>query len=104
MVRIDETTWIKAGIELSDGAACLGSVLTVERSDWSTSVCASDPSDFYLHVTVKGGVLRLQSSTDGVHCPCCGCAHFQPRPPTMSVPCSGRGNRATHVTVEAYGG
>jgi regulation of enolase protein 1 (concanavalin A-like superfamily) len=25
MVRIDESRWIKAGIELSDGAACIGS-------------------------------------------------------------------------------
>lgn len=65
MVRIDETKWIKAGIELSDGAACLGSVLTVNQSDWSTSIYASDPSDFYLRVTVQAGVLRLQSSTDG---------------------------------------
>ena len=45
MVRIDGSRWIKAGIELSDGAACVGSVLTVNQSDWSTSVYASDPSD-----------------------------------------------------------
>ena len=69
MVRIDEKQWIKAGIELSDGAACLGSVLTVDQSDWSTPVYASDPSDCYLRVTVQAGVLRLQSSTDGLRWP-----------------------------------
>ena len=69
MVRIDEKQWIKAGIELSDGAACLGSVLTVDQSDWSTPVYASDPSDFYLRITVQAGVLRLQSSTDGLRWP-----------------------------------
>ena len=69
MVRIDEKNWIKAGIELSDGAACIGSVLTVDRSDWSTSIYASDPSDFYLRVTVQAGVLRLQSSADGIRWP-----------------------------------
>lgn len=69
MVRIDEKNWIKAGIEMSDGAACIGSVLTVDRSDWSTSHYASDPSDFYLRVTVQAGVLRLQSSTDGLRWP-----------------------------------
>ena len=69
MVRIDEKNWIKAGIELSDGAACIGSVLTVDRSDWSTAPYASDPSDFYLRITVQNGVLRLQSSTDGVRWP-----------------------------------
>ncbi len=69
MIRIDEKKWIKAGIELSDGAACVGSVLTVNQSDWSTSVYASDPSDFYLRVTMQAGVLRLQSSTDGLRWP-----------------------------------
>jgi hypothetical protein len=65
MVRIDERKWIKAGIELSDGTACVGSVLTVDKSDWSTSVYAADPTDFYVRVTLQAGVLRQQSSSDG---------------------------------------
>ena len=69
MVRIDETRWIKSGIELSDGAACIGSVVTVDHSDWSTSPYDGDPSDFYLRVTVAGGVLRLQFSADGIRWP-----------------------------------
>ena len=35
MVRVDETTWIKAGIELSDGQPQLGAVVTHGQSDWS---------------------------------------------------------------------
>lgn len=35
MVRADERTWIKAGVELSDGVPQLGAVVTVGRSDWS---------------------------------------------------------------------
>jgi hypothetical protein len=69
MVRIDERKWIKAGIELSDGTACVGSVLTVDQSDWSTSVYAADPSDFYVRVTLQAGVLRLQLSSDGIRWP-----------------------------------
>ena len=84
MVRIDESKWIKAGIELSDGAACIGSVLTVDRSDWSTSVYASDPSDFYLRVTVQAGVLRLQSSADGLRWPLLRLCPF-PSAPTYYV-------------------
>ena len=84
MVRIDERKWIKAGIELSDGAACLGSVLTVNQSDWSTSIYASDPSDFYLRVTVQAGVLRLQSSTDGHRWPLLRLCPF-PTAPTYFV-------------------
>jgi len=69
MVRIDERRWIKGGIELSDGAACIGSVLTVDRSDWSTAAYDGRPEDFYLRVTVKNGVLRLQFSADGKRWP-----------------------------------
>ena len=84
MVRIDEKNWIKAGIELSDGAACIGSVLTVDRSDWSTAPYASDPSDFYLRITVQNGVLRLQSSTDGVRWPLLRLCPF-PKAPVYHV-------------------
>src|ERR1700743_3000174 len=33
MVRIDSAHWIKAGIEFTDGAAMLGSVVTIGKSD-----------------------------------------------------------------------
>ena len=65
MVRIDETQWIKAGIEISDGEPLLGSVLTVGQSDWATGRYGRDASDFWIRVTVSKGVLRLQASSDG---------------------------------------
>ncbi len=69
MVRIDESHWIKAGIELSDGVACISNVLTLGRSDWSTTAYAGDASDLYLRVTVADGVLRVQTSADGIRWP-----------------------------------
>jgi uncharacterized protein len=65
MVRLDDATWIKAGIELSDGEALLSSVLTVGMSDWATGPFRGDASDFWVRVTVEDGVLRLQASMDG---------------------------------------
>jgi regulation of enolase protein 1 (concanavalin A-like superfamily) len=35
MIRVDETTWIKAGVEMNDGVPHLGAVVTHGRSDWS---------------------------------------------------------------------
>ena len=35
LVRVDEHTWVKAGIEVSDGAPQLAAVVTHGRSDWS---------------------------------------------------------------------
>lgn len=69
MVLVDERHWIKAGIELSDGVACLGSVLTNGQSDWATGPYAGDARDIRLRVTVDKGVLRLQASADGRHWP-----------------------------------
>lgn len=65
MVRIDETRWVKAGIELSDGRAMLSSVLTDGRSDWATAPYEADPKDFWMRASVADGVLRLQVSGDG---------------------------------------
>ena len=88
MVRVDETTWIKAGIELSDGEACLGSVLTVGQSDWATSAYHGPASRLHLRVTVLKGVLRLQWSQDGVRWPLLRSARFRRHRAILSVLCA----------------
>jgi regulation of enolase protein 1 (concanavalin A-like superfamily) len=65
MVRVDEHRWVKAGIEMSDGRAMLGSVLTVGQSDWATGPYEHPAQDFWMRATVSKGVLRLQASADG---------------------------------------
>jgi regulation of enolase protein 1 (concanavalin A-like superfamily) len=65
MVRLDEFSWVKAGIELPDGEASLSTVLTTGRLDWATGPFREDASDFWVRVTVDGGVLRIQASSDG---------------------------------------
>lgn len=37
LVRVDDETWIKAGVELSDGLPQLGAVVTHGQSDWSAA-------------------------------------------------------------------
>jgi regulation of enolase protein 1 (concanavalin A-like superfamily) len=69
MILLDEAHWVKAGIERSDGAAQLSSVLTLGRSDWATALFQGDAADFRIRATVDRGVLRLQASTDGVRWP-----------------------------------
>lgn len=84
MVRIDAATWVKAGIELSDGQAMLGSVLTAGRSDWATGAYQGDPADFRLRMTVADGVLRIQASSDGLRWPLMRLAPF-PKAPSYLV-------------------
>ncbi|WP_434603903.1 DUF1349 domain-containing protein [Pseudomonas sp. Z4-7] len=84
MVRINERQWVKAGIELSDGQAMLGSVLTDGQSDWATSPYTADPNDFWMRATVANGVLRLQVSADGLRWPLVRLCPF-PIAPTYRV-------------------
>lgn len=65
MIRLDESRWIKAGIEFCDGRPCMGSVLTIGASDWATAVFDGNPGRFWIRATVSQGVLRLQASADG---------------------------------------
>jgi regulation of enolase protein 1 (concanavalin A-like superfamily) len=37
MLRADAETWLKAGVEFSDGVPQLGAVVTLGRSDWSVA-------------------------------------------------------------------
>ncbi len=69
MVRLDERRWVKFGVEVSDGEALAGSVVTDGRSDWATGPFRGDPSDFRLRASLKDGVLRLQISADGERWP-----------------------------------
>ncbi len=50
-VRVDDASWIKAGVELSDGEESLGAVVTRGTSDWSLSPV---PSWAGRLVTVRG--------------------------------------------------
>ncbi|MBA2923584.1 DUF1349 domain-containing protein [Pseudomonas sp. P7] len=76
MVRLNEETWLKAGIEYNDGMPMISSVLTQGSSDWAPSCFPGDPADFWLRVTVSDGVLRLQYSTDGMTWPLLRLAPF----------------------------
>ncbi|WP_082893933.1 DUF1349 domain-containing protein [Pseudomonas marginalis] len=76
MVRLNEETWVKAGIEFNDGNPMISSVLTRCLSDWAPSGFSGDPGDFWLRITISGGVLRLQYSTDGTTWPLLRLAPF----------------------------
>lgn len=86
MVRADEAHWVKAGIELSDGAAMLGTVLTAGQSDWATGLYGHDPADLWLRVSVAAGVLRVQASPDGTTWPLVRLAPFPAQGPRWVGP------------------
>lgn len=69
MIRIDDRTWVKCGIEFTDGEAMLSTVVTAGQSDWSVGKLKGDTRDVRLRVTLSKGALRVQASADGMFWP-----------------------------------
>ncbi|HTE62564.1 MAG TPA: DUF1349 domain-containing protein [Solirubrobacteraceae bacterium] len=66
MVRLDEATWMKCGIEYVDGRQWASAVITRELSDWS--VVALDPAPPSLWIEVRRTAEAVQVSF-GEHAP-----------------------------------
>ncbi|MDT0345107.1 DUF1349 domain-containing protein [Streptomyces litchfieldiae] len=60
MVRADERTWLKAGVEYTDGVAHLSAVLTRGHSDWSVIQLPDFSGEVTVRVTRHGDALRVQ--------------------------------------------
>ncbi|MEE3652908.1 MULTISPECIES: DUF1349 domain-containing protein [unclassified Brenneria] len=76
MLMSDDQHWLKAGIEFNDGTPAIGSVLTLENSDWATGIFTGNPREFWLRLTRKGDSLRLQYSTNSQHWPLLRLCYF----------------------------
>ena len=67
MVRADETTWMKCGIEFVNGVQYASVVVTREYSDWSVIPLNPAPGSFWLRVSRQAGDVDVQYSLDGEH-------------------------------------
>ncbi len=65
MVRQDETTWLKCGIEFVNGVQMASAVVTRDYSDWSIRPLANPPA-VWLRVARHGGTIEVYVSLDGV--------------------------------------
>lgn len=66
MVRADETTWLKCGVEFVDGRNYASAVVTRDWSDWSVSPVKNSPS-FYIRCKRVGATFGVEYSLDGVN-------------------------------------
>ena len=60
MLRIDERTWIKAGVEFVDARRTLSVVVTRDFSDWSTVPVLDAPNPVRLRVSRHGTAIRVE--------------------------------------------
>lgn len=67
MLRRDAETWIKAGIEFTDGILQFSTVVTDGRSDWSVIPLpdAGRETQVWLRLTRHGEAVRVQFALDG---------------------------------------
>src|SRR5512133_1752957 len=66
MVRLDEKTWLKCGIEYLDGVQQASVVVTREFSDWSVLPLANPPA-IWLRVSRHEATLEVRYSLDGTN-------------------------------------
>lgn len=65
MVRLDETNWMKCGIEYVNGVQHASAVVTRIYSDWSVVALAPNPEALWLRVKRSGDALEVSFSLDG---------------------------------------
>jgi uncharacterized protein len=65
MVRVDEGTWLKCGIELVDGVQHAGAVVTRDFSDWSVVALPENPPACRLRLTRQGDTVDIEYALDG---------------------------------------
>lgn len=66
MLRLDETRWVKAGVEYTDGQALFSTVITNDRSDWSIVALPFAADRLRLRLTRHSDAIRVQvQRTDG---------------------------------------
>lgn len=65
MVRENERTWMKCGIEYVQGVQHASAVVTRDYSDWSVTPLAQEPDAIWLRVRREGGALEIHYSVDG---------------------------------------
>ncbi|MDW6023325.1 DUF1349 domain-containing protein [Mesorhizobium sp. BAC0120] len=60
MIRLSESSWIKAGIEYTDGEMYFSTVVTNDTSDWSLIKIPVDPKGVRIRVTKHHEAIRVQ--------------------------------------------
>jgi regulation of enolase protein 1 (concanavalin A-like superfamily) len=60
MLRLDERTWIKAGVEYVEGRRMLSVVVTRDFSDWSTVPLSDAPNPLRFRLSRHGTAVRVE--------------------------------------------
>jgi regulation of enolase protein 1 (concanavalin A-like superfamily) len=65
MLRENETTWLKCGVEYLDGVQAASTVITRDFSDWSIVTLPDNPPYLWLRLERVGNAIEISFSVDG---------------------------------------
>jgi hypothetical protein len=103
MIRIDETQWIKAGIEFVNGKQNVSVVVTREFSDWSVLARSDNPPFIWLRLQRYHDTVQLSYSTDGEQWSMIRLAFFPPRVPVkIGMVAAAPGKEPLEVTFDHF--
>jgi hypothetical protein len=78
MVREDEATWMKCGIEFVHGRQFVSAVVTRDFSDWSVMPLSQPPEALWLRVIRDEATVEVSFSLDSVDYTMIRTAHLSP--------------------------
>jgi regulation of enolase protein 1 (concanavalin A-like superfamily) len=103
MVRLDETTWMKCGIEYVGGVQHVSVVVTRDFSDWSVIPLPHNPPSIWLRVTRRGDSLEIHYSLDSKAYHMVRLAHFPPQEVvTVGLMCAAPEGEGFPVVFEGF--
>jgi uncharacterized protein len=65
MVRVDEQTWLKTGVEYVDGRMHFSSVITSGQSNWAIADLPESTQELGLAITRRGDAVEVRYAVDG---------------------------------------
>jgi hypothetical protein len=65
MLRLDEMTWVKCGIEFMEGVQYASAVVTRQFSDWSIVPLTGSPKSMWFRVSRINEAVEVEYSLDG---------------------------------------
>ncbi len=103
MVRADETTWLKCGIEYLEGVQQASAVVTRDYSDWSVVPLPDNPPSVWLRLTRTGPDVEVRYALDGMHYELLRLAYLTPTPTVqVGVMCASPEGDRPGVTFDRF--